>query len=150
MTAFWVRTALIGASAMALQACDLPHSQYAPYEGYQTPSSRGMAKPQYPVNADQPPTRSADPHDPVAKPSEGVSGQPLPPPGPSSANRPMFIDAAYDSNEPALLTEVAYRHAARRRSARPRCMSGSRGRLERSRGPANRQGQEGRHHRRPG
>jgi murein DD-endopeptidase MepM/ murein hydrolase activator NlpD len=133
MTAFWVRTALVGASALALQACDLPHSQYAPYEGYQTPSSRGMARPQYPVNADQP-MPSADPHDPVAKPSVGVTAQPLPPPGPSSANRPMFIDAAYDASEPALLTEVAYRHAARHGGRRGRGHAmhvSSRGRLER-------------------
>src|ERR1700722_9844640 len=54
MTTFWVRTALLGASAMALQACDLPHSQYAPYEGYQAPTSRPLAKPEYPVTADQP------------------------------------------------------------------------------------------------
>jgi murein DD-endopeptidase MepM/ murein hydrolase activator NlpD len=131
MTTFWVRTALMGASAMALQACDLPHSQYAPYEGYQTPSSRGMDRPQYPVNADQP-TRSADPHDPVARPSQGVTGQPLPPPGPSSANRLMFIDA---STEPVLLTEVAYRHARRHSRGRDRGHAvhvNARGRLERS------------------
>jgi murein DD-endopeptidase MepM/ murein hydrolase activator NlpD len=112
MTTFWVRTALLGASAMALQACDLPHSQYAPYEGYQTPTSRPLAKPEYPATADQPapPMRSADPHDPVAQPSGEVTGQPLPPPGPSSANRSMFINVSYDAAEPAFLTEVAYRH----------------------------------------
>jgi murein DD-endopeptidase MepM/ murein hydrolase activator NlpD len=109
MTAFWVRTALLGASAMALQACDLPHSQYAPYEGYQTPTARPMAQPQYPATADQP-MHSADPHDPVAKPSGDVTSQPLPPPGPSSANRSMFIDAVYDGAEPAVLTDVAYHH----------------------------------------
>jgi len=137
MTAFWARTALIGASALALQACDLPHSQYAPYDGYQTPSPRGMARPQYPVNADQP-MQSADPHDPVAKPSVGVTGQPLPPPGPSSANRPMFIDAAYDSTKPGFLTDIAYRHAERhgRRRGRGHAVHvSSRGRLERSEAP---------------
>ncbi len=132
MTAFWVRTALLGASAMALQACDLPHSQYAPYEGYQTPVSRPMAQPQYPVTDDQPPPpmRSADPHDPVAKPSGGVTSQPLPPPGPSSSIRSMFIDASYDGTEPALLTDVAYRH----RRGRAVHVS-ARGRLERSESP---------------
>ncbi len=111
MTAFWTRTALLGASAMMLQACELPHSQYAPYEGYQTPPSRPMAQPQYPVTADQPqPMRSADPHDPVAKPSGDVTTQPLPPPGPGSSNRSMFIDATYDGTAPALLTDVAYHH----------------------------------------
>ncbi|HEY5007236.1 MAG TPA: LysM peptidoglycan-binding domain-containing protein, partial [Caulobacteraceae bacterium] len=132
MTAFWVRTALLGASAMALQACDLPHSQYAPYEGYQTPVSRPMARPQYPVTDDQPPPpmRSADPHDPVAKPSGGVTSQPLPPPGPSSAIRSTFINASYDATEPALLTDVAYRH--RRGHA---VHVSARGRLERSESP---------------
>ena len=129
MTTFWVRTALLGASAMALQACDLPHSQYAPYEGYQAPTSRPLAKPEYPVTADQPapPMRSADPHDPVAKPSGDVTAQPLPPPGPSSANRSMFINASYEAAEPAFLTEVAYRH----RRGRPVHVS-SGGRPERS------------------
>ncbi len=131
MTAFWLRTALLGASAMTLQACDLPHSQYAPYEGYQTPTSRPMARPQYPVSADQPPPmRSADPHDPVAKPSGDVTSQPLPPPGPSSANRSMFIDASYDGTAPAMLTDIAYRH--RRGHA---VHVSARGRLERTEGP---------------
>jgi murein DD-endopeptidase MepM/ murein hydrolase activator NlpD len=131
MTAFWVRTALLGASAMTLQACDLPHSQYAPYEGYQTPTSRPMAQPQYPVTTDQPsPMRSTDPHDPVAKPSGDVTSQPLPPPGPSSAIRSMFINASYDGTAPALLTEVAYRH--RRGHA---MHVSARGRLERSDSP---------------
>lgn len=131
MTAFWLRTALLGASAMTLQACDLPHSQYAPYEGYQTPTSRPMARPEYPVTADQPPPmRSADPHDPVAKPSGGVTSQPLPPPGPSSANRSMFIDASYDGTAPAMLTDIAYRH--RRGHA---VHVSARGRLERTETP---------------
>ncbi|HEY3887350.1 MAG TPA: LysM peptidoglycan-binding domain-containing M23 family metallopeptidase [Caulobacteraceae bacterium] len=121
----------MGASAMALQACDLPHSQYAPYEGYQTPTSRPLAQPQYPVTTDQPsPMRSADPHDPVAKPSGDVTSQPLPPPGPSSANRSMFIDAAYDGTAPALLTDIAYRH--RRGHA---VHVSAQGRLERSEAP---------------
>ncbi len=117
MTALWVRTALAGAGVLALQACAMGHSQYAPYEGYETPPAQTLAKPQYPTSADQPapPARSADPHDPVAQPSQGVTGQPLPPPGPSSANRSMFIDA---STEPALLTEAAYRHVERRTSER--------------------------------
>jgi murein DD-endopeptidase MepM/ murein hydrolase activator NlpD len=131
MTGFWLRTALVGASAMALQACDLPHSQYAPYEGYQTPTARPMAQPQYPVTADQPappaPMHSDDPHDPVAKPSGDVTSQPLPPPGPSSANPSMFIDASYDGSQPAFLTDVAYRH--RRGHA---MHVNSSGRLERS------------------
>ncbi|HZC16585.1 MAG TPA: peptidoglycan DD-metalloendopeptidase family protein [Caulobacteraceae bacterium] len=117
MTAFWVRAALAGAGVMALQACDLPHSQYAPYEGYQTPTSRPLAQPQYPVTADKPapaPRRSDDPHDPVAQPSGAVTGQPLPPPGPSSANRPVFIDADYVSADPVFLTDVAYRHSIHR------------------------------------
>lgn len=138
MTAFWVRAALAGAGVMALQACDLPHSQYAPYEGYQTPTSRPMAQPQYPVTADKPaPQRSADPHDPVAQPSGEVTGQPLPPPGPSSANRPTFVDADYVTGDPGylpqgFLTDVAYRHRGHaERRGRHAVHVSSNGRLER-------------------
>jgi murein DD-endopeptidase MepM/ murein hydrolase activator NlpD len=145
MTAFWIRAALAGAGVMALQACEMPHSQYAPYEGYQTPTSRPMAQPQYPVTADKPaptPQRSADPHDPVARPSGDVSGQPLPPPGPSSANRPAFVDVNYVTSAPGVLTtglprqgfltDIAYRHRGHaERRGRHAVHVSANGRLER-------------------
>jgi murein DD-endopeptidase MepM/ murein hydrolase activator NlpD len=104
MTALWMRAAGLAAGFLALQACAMPHSQYAPYEGYQTPAATQPATPQYPVREEPaPPAASADPHDPVAKPTEGVSGAPLPPaapPGPSSANPTGFL---YASTPPMLI-----------------------------------------------
>jgi murein DD-endopeptidase MepM/ murein hydrolase activator NlpD len=91
MTASWVRTAAAAASVLALQACAMPHSEYPPSEGYQTPAALDVPKPQYPVTQDQPPpVRSADPHDPVASPTAPVTSQPLPPPASSSGPTAYF------------------------------------------------------------
>ena len=126
MTAFWIRAAFAAAGALALQACEMPHSQYAPYEGYHTPGSTGPVQPQYPTT-DAAPAAPADPHDPVARPSEGVSGQPLAPAqpaGPSSAIAPRFVYAstpwvrigdAFHNGDNAFLYQAAYHRRRVRR-----------------------------------
>ncbi len=114
MTAFWMRTALVGMSALALQACTMTMDQA------QYPPDREAAAPPPPAQppAPRPP---ADPHDPVAQPTPSVTGQPLPPPaatgaGPVSENTPTFL---FISTEPVALRTIpaAYHHRrARTRS----------------------------------
>ena len=138
MTVVLTRMAVLAAGFLALQACTMPHSQYAPSADYQTPASREAATPQYPVRTDSAPAPavSADPHDPVAHPSTGVTSGALPPAaapssGPTSFNGPFKL---FNAVTPAFFVSVSdelYQARFHRGvRARREVLVSSRGRLE--------------------